>query len=117
MSTFLSMAESNSGGKVDIHLKRSSVMIQRLVAFFILSTMFTLGSMSASASPHPRIFHFERGRSRGWLGVQVENISRRLAEEQQLKNTSGAYVTEVSEDGPAGRAGIKEGDVITKLDG
>jgi serine protease Do len=51
----------------------------------------------------------------GRLGVQIEDVQDQLAEYFGVKN--GALVTSVAKDTPAARAGIKAGDVITKVNG
>ncbi|MEJ0031451.1 MAG: Do family serine endopeptidase [Bacteroidota bacterium] len=55
---------------------------------------------------------------RGWLGVQVVTVSYDLAKLKDLKVEDGAYVSGFAEGGKtaAEAAGIKEGDVIVKLD-
>jgi serine protease Do len=54
---------------------------------------------------------------RGFLGVQISEISQELKEKENLKTTVGVYVGEVTEDGGAKKAGIKKGDIITKIGG
>ncbi len=51
---------------------------------------------------------------RGWLGVSVELL---VGQDSQGEQQQLLVVTEVSADGPAGRAGIIVGDAITSLDG
>lgn len=51
----------------------------------------------------------------GRLGVQLEDVQEQLAEYFGVKN--GALVTSVAKDTPAARAGIKAGDVLTKVNG
>jgi len=53
--------------------------------------------------------------TRGWLGVSIQPISAELAEAIKLKNKSGALVGGVVPGSPAEKAGIKRGDVITKI--
>jgi membrane-associated protease RseP (regulator of RpoE activity) len=52
----------------------------------------------------------------GWLGVSIEEVTKRLAHRRDLKTDRGAYVNRVEEESPADSAGIKEGDVIIKFD-
>lgn len=54
---------------------------------------------------------------RGYLGVHVQGINPSLADQFDLKNGRGALVTDVEPDGPAAKAGLKAGDVITKING
>jgi serine protease Do len=54
---------------------------------------------------------------RGYLGVGVQNITPSLAESLSLKSSKGALVSEVVPNAPAAKAGLKEGDVITALNG
>lgn len=54
---------------------------------------------------------------RGWLGVQIQNISEDMVETiEGLESTAGAIVTNVPE-GPAKEAGIEANDVILSFDG
>ncbi len=54
---------------------------------------------------------------RGYLGVGVQNITPSLAETLSLKNNKGALVGEIVPNAPAAKAGLKEGDVITAVNG
>ena len=54
---------------------------------------------------------------RGWLGVRIQSISPDLAEGLKLPSDKGALVAGVTKDGPADKAGIKQGDVVLKFDG
>ncbi len=55
--------------------------------------------------------------SRGWLGVQIQEIDKDLAENLGVPADGGILVADVVEDSPAEKAGIKTGDIITKFDG
>ncbi|HKZ18443.1 MAG TPA: DegQ family serine endoprotease [Geobacteraceae bacterium] len=60
----------------------------------------------------------EKGKvTRGWLGVVVQSITPDLAKSFGLKEESGALVSDVVKDGPAEKAGLKNGDIITEFDG
>jgi serine protease Do len=53
---------------------------------------------------------------RGWLGVQIQDVTEDMAEAMGLESTDGAAVNGVLE-GPAMEAGIEIGDVIISFDG
>jgi len=55
--------------------------------------------------------------TRGWIGVQIQQVTPDIAESLGLKNAEGALVAEPQADSPAAKAGIQSGDVITAVDG
>jgi len=55
--------------------------------------------------------------SRGKLGVTVQSINSDLAESLKLANTRGALVSNVESGSPAAHAGLRQGDVITAVNG
>jgi serine protease DegQ len=55
--------------------------------------------------------------TRGWIGVEPNDLSPELAETFGVKAKEGVIITGVLQDGPAARSGIKPGDVITKVAG
>ncbi len=54
---------------------------------------------------------------RPWLGAKLQAITPEIAENLSLARPSGALVASVVPSGPAARAGLKTGDVITAIDG
>ncbi len=54
---------------------------------------------------------------RGWLGVGIQPVTAELAGKFGVSEGEGVLVNEVFENDPAARAGIKPGDIITKVDG
>ena len=52
--------------------------------------------------------------SRGWLGVQIQDVTRELAESFGMKKPQGALVSKVLPKSPAEAAGIQIGDIITE---
>lgn len=55
--------------------------------------------------------------TRGWIGVQIQPVTPDIAESLGLKKVTGALVAEPQADGPAKKAGIEAGDVITAVNG
>ena len=55
--------------------------------------------------------------NRGYLGVQIQPVSQEIADGLGLKAANGALVDEAMPGTPAAKAGLKPGDVITKLNG
>jgi serine protease Do len=55
--------------------------------------------------------------TRGWIGVQVQPVTEGIAEALGLKEPKGALVDEAQSAGPAAKAGLKAGDVVTAVDG
>ena len=55
--------------------------------------------------------------TRGWLGVRIQTVSQDIAEQFGLDRPYGALVGQVEPDSPAGKAGIRQGDIIIKFKG
>jgi S1-C subfamily serine protease len=91
---------------------------QAIIGALLAAGGFTLPAPSASAQ-EPEVVHLERGPERimrimldrrARLGIKV-NLQARPTD------SIGAYVDAVTPGGPAARAGIRSGDIITRLDG
>jgi serine protease Do len=54
---------------------------------------------------------------RGWLGVTLQELTPKLAQSFGLSSPRGALVTQVTKGGPAAKAGLEAGDVITAMQG
>jgi serine protease Do len=52
---------------------------------------------------------------RGYLGVMIQPVNADIAKAFKLPNEDGALIGEVVDDGPAAKAGIKAGDVVTSF--
>jgi serine protease Do len=55
--------------------------------------------------------------TRGWIGVQIQSVTPEIADSLGLKSVQGALVAEPQAGGPAAKAGIEAGDVITSVNG
>jgi serine protease Do len=60
----------------------------------------------------------EKGKvSRGYLGINIQNLDWDRAQAFGLTSTDGALVTEVNDGSPAGEAGLQHGDIVLSVDG
>ncbi len=55
--------------------------------------------------------------TRGWLGIEPQDITPDLARAFNLRQDDGVIIASVLRNGPAGRAGIRVGDIVLKLNG
>ncbi|MFN9115495.1 MAG: Do family serine endopeptidase [Bacteroidota bacterium] len=53
---------------------------------------------------------------RGFLGISIQDVNSQLADKEGLKEVKGVYVAKVNPNGGAEDAGVKDGDVILKVD-
>ncbi len=54
---------------------------------------------------------------RGWMGVMIQPVTKELKDKLGLKSEDGVLVSDVTDNGPADKAGIQRGDVILSFDG
>jgi serine protease Do len=78
-----------------------------------------LGFAIPSSQAEPIVSQLKTGGrvERGLLGVQIQPVTKEIAESLSLKTEKGALVAMVQPDSPALAAGIKSGDVIVSVDG
>jgi serine protease DegQ len=55
--------------------------------------------------------------TRGWIGIEPQDLTPEIAESFTLKQHSGAMVAGVWQNGPADKAGVRPGDIIVGIDG
>lgn len=55
--------------------------------------------------------------TRGWLGISVQDVTEDIAKSMNMRERSGALISDVFKGDPADRAGIKPGDVVTEVNG
>ena len=54
---------------------------------------------------------------RGWLGVRIQNVTKEIAEVENLDKPRGALVASVAPNSPSEKAGVKAGDIILEFNG
>lgn len=78
--------------------------IRRFIAMAVFATVFVSSSPVLSAE-------------RGFMGMQVQGISARIAAALGVENSSGVLIKDISIDGPASNAGLMRGDLIVSMQG
>ncbi len=94
--------------------------MKKLSLLFVAAAMPLLlngGSQSLAAGTDGSGLFVSMPAERGWLGVSIQDMTPRLARSMDVKTEEGALVSDVIEDSPAGKAGIKDEDIIVEFDG
>jgi len=86
----------------------------RIVVVFVLSLFIGVQGGFTFAQSLKRIYVGDRDGA--WLGVSVTDVTKKIVEEKHLSSREGALVSDVVENSPAEKAGIREGDVIVRFD-
>jgi serine protease DegQ len=55
--------------------------------------------------------------TRGWIGVEAQDLSKELADSFGLAAANGALIAGLQRGGPAEKAGVKPGDILTEVQG
>ncbi len=74
-------------------------------------------SLSVDPSGQPFVFSSEDSGTGAYLGVDINDVTTERLSALKLKEEKGVEVTMVDQDAPAGKAGIKEHDVILSMNG
>jgi serine protease DegQ len=55
--------------------------------------------------------------TRGWIGIEAQDITPELAESFKLKQTEGSLIAGILRDSPADKAGLRAGDILLEIEG
>lgn len=75
------------------------------------------GKVITSDSRAPRPMRFVMAGPRGYLGVQLTELTPELREHFRVPRDAGVMVAKIVADSPAAKAGLRVGDIITSVDG
>ena len=114
IQTDASINPGNSGGPL-FNLRGEVIGINTAIINFAQGIGFAIPSNMAKQVLQQLI---AQGRVvRGWLGVGIQPLTPELAKKFGVSENEGVLVNEVFEKDPAAAAGIKPGDVITRIEG
>jgi serine protease Do len=114
IQTDASINPGNSGGPL-FNMYGEVVGINTAIINFAQGIGFAIPSNMAKQVMQQLL---QRGKViRGWLGVGIQPVTAELASKFGVSENEGVLVNEVFESDPAALAGIKPGDIITKVDG
>jgi serine protease Do len=94
-------------------MRKNTIVLQGLVAILLAAAM----AAPAAAEPPSGNPAWPDSQSSAYLGVHIDTIAPQQVSAFRLPDPSGAIITDLDQDGPACRAGLKENDVIVGFDG
>lgn len=96
---------------------RKYVMTSIVMLPLLLTVSHAAQSWSVDPPGQPWIFSSEDSGTSSYLGVDISDVTTERLSALKLKEEKGVEVTMVDQDAPAGKAGIKEHDVILTMNG
>jgi serine protease Do len=114
IQTDASINPGNSGGPL-FNLRGEIIGINTAIINFAQGIGFAIPSNMAKQVIEQLL---TQGRvTRGWLGVGIQPLTAELAHKFGVNEGDGVLVNEVFEKNPAAAAGIKPGDILTRING
>lgn len=98
-------------------MKRNSLIGISLVALAALPLIAQKATTKVRHFATPEVVEFEGTAGHSYLGVGVADISTERVQALKLKDDRGVEIVQVDQDAPAGKAGLKERDVIVSFNG
>jgi membrane-associated protease RseP (regulator of RpoE activity) len=96
---------------------RKYVLTSIVLVPFLFSFSHAAQSWSVDPPGQPWVFSSEEGGTGAYLGVDINDVSTERLTALKLKEEKGVEITMVDQDAPAGKAGMKEHDVILTMNG
>ena len=117
IQTDASINRGNSGGPM-FNMKGEVIGVNTMI-FSPTGTNIGIGFAIPSNQVKDVVAQLQEfGRTkRGWIAVTIQPVTKEVADSLGLAKAEGAIVSELVEDGPSARAGLKPGDIITVFNG
>jgi serine protease Do len=114
LQTDAAINSGNSGGPL-LNLKGEVIGINTAVGSQAQGIGFAIPSNTVNSVLDELI---EQGKvKRGWLGVEIQDVTQSIADYFGLSDLDGVVVRNVTSGGPADNAGVKQGDIILSCNG
>jgi serine protease Do len=92
-------------------------MLRSMLCLMILFFLSADTMLSASSKLSDEIQKKEKRKKSGWIGVLIQDVNEKIAQNAKLDTEEGAFVKEVVKSSPADSAGIQECDIIIEYNG
>ena len=118
IQTDASINQGNSGGPL-FNLKGEVIGINTAIIAPGQSGSIGIGfaiPANAASNVIDQLIQFGETK-RGWLGVRIQDVTKEIAEVEELDKPRGALVASVAENSPSEKAGIQAGDIILEFNG
>ena len=96
---------------------RSYILTSITLLPFLLNSSFAGQTWGSERSTAPVVLWGDDAGTSSYLGVDIDDVTAERLSALKLKEEKGAEVTMVDQDAPAGKAGIREHDVILTMNG
>ena len=96
---------------------RKYVVTSLVVIPFLMTFSDAAQTWAGDTSEHAVIFSSDDSGANSYLGVDIADVTGERMSQLKLKEEKGVEITMVDQDAPAGKAGIREHDVILTLNG
>jgi serine protease Do len=96
---------------------RKHILTSLVLIPFLMTLSDAAQTWSVDPSEHAMVFSSEDSGSNSYLGVDIADVTGERVNQLKLKEEKGVEITMVDQDAPAGKAGIKEHDVILTMNG
>jgi serine protease Do len=96
---------------------RKYVVASIVLLLLLLSFSHAAQNWPVDPPAQPMVFASEESGTSSYLGVDISDVTTERLSALKLKEEKGVEVTMVDQDAPAGKAGIKEHDVILTMNG